>query len=213
MSKIRPPWPVVTAALIGLPMLYVASFGPVNWLVGRHGVCPIGLPEGSSMDAKLSLDQLQKIPPGKLSEFLWDHHLRFNLNDRGLPPAFRVMWLTNNFRCEMDNGGIQQYITNHTCTVRDPSALADVQECLEALRLIGDTEGADLLNEALGLYEQYGWPLDPAERWLNFPPEAEAICESVDDRWFDGNGEEAADRNLRLCEQYLREHLEDCVIE
>jgi hypothetical protein len=27
----RPLWPLLTAALIGLPLLYVASFGPVCW--------------------------------------------------------------------------------------------------------------------------------------------------------------------------------------
>jgi len=31
--KPRPLWPIVTAALIGLPVLYVASFGPACWLV------------------------------------------------------------------------------------------------------------------------------------------------------------------------------------
>jgi len=28
----RPFWPLLTAALIGLPVLYVASFGPVVWI-------------------------------------------------------------------------------------------------------------------------------------------------------------------------------------
>jgi hypothetical protein len=29
-------WPVVTSALVGLPVLYVASFGPVCWLINRQ---------------------------------------------------------------------------------------------------------------------------------------------------------------------------------
>jgi len=33
--KPRPLWPLLTAALIGLPVLYVASFGPACWLLGR----------------------------------------------------------------------------------------------------------------------------------------------------------------------------------
>ena len=31
--KQRPLWPILTAALIGLPVLYVASFGPAMWIV------------------------------------------------------------------------------------------------------------------------------------------------------------------------------------
>jgi len=34
--KPRPLWPFLTAALIGLPVLYVVSFGPACWLV-EHG--------------------------------------------------------------------------------------------------------------------------------------------------------------------------------
>ena len=32
IRKPRPLWPLLTAALIGLPVLYVASFGPACWL-------------------------------------------------------------------------------------------------------------------------------------------------------------------------------------
>ena len=33
----RPLWPWIVALLIGLPVLYVASFGPVCWLSSRTG--------------------------------------------------------------------------------------------------------------------------------------------------------------------------------
>lgn len=33
--KHRPLWPLLTAALIGLPVLYVASFGPACWWASR----------------------------------------------------------------------------------------------------------------------------------------------------------------------------------
>lgn len=32
MVQRRPFWPILTAVLIGLPVLYVASFGPVCWM-------------------------------------------------------------------------------------------------------------------------------------------------------------------------------------
>lgn len=35
----RPLWPFLTAALIGLPVLYVLSFGPVAWL-SAHSLLP-----------------------------------------------------------------------------------------------------------------------------------------------------------------------------
>jgi hypothetical protein len=40
----RPLWPLVTAALIGLPVLYVASFGPACWLDIEpvSAICRIG---------------------------------------------------------------------------------------------------------------------------------------------------------------------------
>lgn len=34
-SSNRPLWPLLTAALIGLPVLYVASFGPACWISTR----------------------------------------------------------------------------------------------------------------------------------------------------------------------------------
>jgi hypothetical protein len=33
----KPGWPWIAAVLIGLPMLYVASFGPACWIVARPG--------------------------------------------------------------------------------------------------------------------------------------------------------------------------------
>jgi len=39
-SRSRPLWPILTVALIGLPVLYVASFGPACWLASR-GWLPI----------------------------------------------------------------------------------------------------------------------------------------------------------------------------
>ena len=37
MPKPRPLWPLLTAALIGLPVLYDASFGPSCWITNRLG--------------------------------------------------------------------------------------------------------------------------------------------------------------------------------
>src|SRR5262245_22794311 len=37
----KPVWPWIVALLIGLPLLYVASFGPACWLEDRE-VVPIG---------------------------------------------------------------------------------------------------------------------------------------------------------------------------
>lgn len=36
----RPLWPLLTAVLIGVPVLYMASFGPACWLVGERYMQP-----------------------------------------------------------------------------------------------------------------------------------------------------------------------------
>jgi hypothetical protein len=36
----RPVWPWIAALLVGLPVLYVASFGPACWLVSRQHLTP-----------------------------------------------------------------------------------------------------------------------------------------------------------------------------
>jgi hypothetical protein len=227
---------------VGASVLYVASFGPwfkhrtarivafprqldetpdavdVKKLNGREKKAALANP-------KLPLETLQKIPSGRLSEFIWDYYLEhFNMNpEPTLPRGFRIVKSAIIFRSEMDNGGIRQYITNHSATPiddpqiqkeQDAKALAEVEEDLAALRLIGATESAELLTEALALYQKYGWPFDPEMRWLEFPPEAEAICESIDHRWFHPTGNEPSySRDWRCGERYLREHLTDCVVE
>jgi hypothetical protein len=40
----KPVWPWIAAVLIGLPVLYVASFGPACWIASRTGVCMSMLP-------------------------------------------------------------------------------------------------------------------------------------------------------------------------
>jgi len=39
-QKKRPLWPLLTAALIGLPVLYVLGVGPALWLLKRS-LCPV----------------------------------------------------------------------------------------------------------------------------------------------------------------------------
>jgi hypothetical protein len=165
---------------------------------------------------KLSLDTLKNVPEGGLTEFIWDIHKNCSLDTDTWPRGFRIAELTIRFRSEMDNGGIQQYITNHPDYSRpyQDDALADVKECLECLRLIGAKESAGLLTEALALYQRYGWPFDPDKRWLDFPPEAVAVCNSIDDRWFNEEGPEPSyTRDWRYGEHYLRAHLDECVVE
>jgi hypothetical protein len=175
------------------------------------------------MKTQPSLETLKKVPEGELTEFIWQFYLDHFSPDSNLSRGFRIAKSTIIFRSEMDNGGIQQYITNHTCTpIADPEllakynskALADVKECLESLKLIGAKESAELLEEALALYERYGWPFDPENRWLDFPPSDEAICERIDERWFNPDGDECSySRDWRCGENYLRQNLSECVVE
>jgi hypothetical protein len=240
----RPSWLEVPGVYFYAPVRWMTANGP-EWFAdagGRYTAWWIGgeylgharqaeregpqdaREENSPMTRRLSLETLKKVPSGQLTEFIWDFyldHFRFG-PDSNLPRGFRIAKSAIIFRSEMDNGGIQQYVTNRTATPnddpqikkqRDSNALTEVEKDLEALHLIGATESAELLTQALALYRQYGWPFDPEMRWLDFPPEAEAICKSIDNRWFHPDGpDQSYTRDWRCGERYLREHLDDCVI-
>ncbi len=177
------------------------------------------------MKARLSLETLKSIPEDELTEFMWDFYLDNQMGnpDFDLPRGFRIAKLTILFRSEIDNGGIRQYITNHTCgMVADPTelakgnsmALATVKECIESLTLIGATESAELLKEALSLYQKYGWPSGPGPVEDEIGPlEFDAICKSIDHRWFHPDGPDQSYTRDWRGEQYLREHLDECVID
>lgn len=63
---------------------------------------------------KLSLETLKNVPMDELTEFIWDAYLNGLVSETA--PGIRIAKLTILFRSEMDNGGIQQYLTNHTCS-------------------------------------------------------------------------------------------------
>jgi hypothetical protein len=81
--------------------------------------------------------------------------------------------------------------------------------------LIGATESAELLKEGLALYEKYGWPSGPepdADEFDQF--EFDNTLDNIDHRWFNLNGPDSSStRDWRCGERYLREHLDECVIE
>jgi len=56
-GKKRRRWPLIAALLVGLPVLYVASFGPACWLLGKGWIGPnlvVGVYEPIRYGAELS---------------------------------------------------------------------------------------------------------------------------------------------------------------
>lgn len=175
------------------------------------------------MTAELSLKTLQGIPEHGLAQFIWDFYLdHFNVDPEPiLPRGIRLTRLLITFGSEMENGGIEQYISNRLggyvtdpieVTKRCSEALEEVKECLEGLALVGATESAELLSQALAIYQKYGWPSGPVPDELD-PLELERTCDKINARWFEAKGEDSMHEKMWRCgERYLHEHLEDCVV-
>jgi hypothetical protein len=175
------------------------------------------------MQAKLSLKTLKGIPEDGLAQFIWDFYLdHFNVTPEPiLPRGIRITELLITFGSEMDNGGILQYITNREggssadpieMARRSSKALAEVKACLETLTLVGATECAKLLKEALALFQKNGWPSGselPGFDTRDFKNK----CDRLNARWFARKGEDSMHAKMwHYGERYLREHLEDCVV-
>jgi hypothetical protein len=83
-----------------------------------------------------------------------------------------------------------------------------VADSVEALRVIGATESAEFLSQALAIYHRYGWP-DDWESCLNFSPEDEAEVERLSNLRCN---DRSSKRDYALLEAYLRQHLDECVV-
>jgi len=72
--KQRPQWPLLAATLIGLPVLYVASFGPACWIVRyayEHGhLGDMGFPIRAYLAVYAPLIWLKDYGPVPLAETL-----------------------------------------------------------------------------------------------------------------------------------------------
>src|SRR5262245_20401631 len=127
---------------------------------------------------------------------------------RSLPRGIRLVHSIVRFDSDILNGGIQQYVTNHTRLPLGPHAGDEVHEDLEALRTIGANESAKILRQAIAIYEKYGWPSDSETRWLDLSSKDEAKCEKLDALRCN---DKASGRDFRLLEDHLWQHLDECV--
>ena len=174
------------------------------------------------MSGKLTLQALRDVPPGGLVQFLWDFHRdqmqqenfrshddcrRFN---QSFPRGIQLFEAVDTFHGEIQNGGIRQYICNTTgMPDPNPHAFRQVNEAIEALRVIGATESGDLLSQVIDLFTRHGWPPDLERQWIELSPDDEAFLDRIENTLFET---EAAERDYDLLEKYLRKHLDDCVV-
>jgi hypothetical protein len=182
------------------------------------------------MKFSLSPENLRTIPRGSLFLVLWDFYMAYAEKvrsdparrsphfsaaesrefDVSLPRGLRLVHSVIRFDSDILNGGIRQYVTNHTQRQFGTHAGDEVLEDLEALETIGATESAKILRDAIELYRRYGWPSDPEMRWLDLSPEDEARCEEFGDLRCD---DKASGRDHQLLEDYLWQHLDECVLD
>jgi hypothetical protein len=94
----------------------------------------------------------------------------------------------------------------------NPYALEQVNEDFAALRLIGATDSAELLAQAIAIFQRFGWPFGPPESYPRTMDDQLAIDAAVDRIDDLRCNEEASRRDYILLERYLREHLDECVI-
>ncbi len=174
------------------------------------------------MSSRLTLEALKDVPAGGLVQFLWDFHRdrmkRSNLRsyddwrrfNQSFPRGIRLFEAVDTLHGEVRNGGIRQYICN-TAGMPDPNPYAfnQVNEAIEALQVIGATESANLLSQVIDLFTRHGWPPDSGRPWIELSPDDEAFLDRIDDRLIQTD---AIERDYDLLEEYLREHLDDCVV-
>src|SRR5690349_11324871 len=117
------------------------------------------------MKFSLTPENLQTVPRGSLFLVLWDFYMAYSEKvrsdpartsphfsaaesrefDVSLPRGLRLVHSIIRSDSGILNGGIQQYVTNHTQRKFGAHAGDEVLEDLEALKAIGATESAKIL--------------------------------------------------------------------
>jgi hypothetical protein len=123
-----------------------------------------------------------------------------------LPRGLRLVISFTRFDGDILNGGLCQYISNHT-ERGDP---ADVYEDLFALKTIGASESVELLVKAINVFRRvYGWPSRQDSPSDVPPPWEHPEIERLDDLRCN---EESTRRDYRILNAYLKKHLDECVL-
>ena len=169
------------------------------------------------MKYALTLEKLKSVPEGHLPNVMWQYYLDYSSHaerqghwtpaksrefDLSLPRGLRLVHSWTRFDGDILNGGITQYICNHTYEGRGEEVIED----LEALKTIGADESAAILEQAISVFSRYGWPGEPTEPVPDF-----GRLDEIEELDRQRCNNESSRRDYKLLERYLREHLDECV--
>lgn len=174
------------------------------------------------MKFSLTPSNIAKIIEGELPGAMWEFYIGYREHvekeggggksyftsaesrqfDLSLPHGMRLVHTYMRFDGDVLNGGLGQYFGNHS-----PD---EVYEDLAALKTIGATESARILEEAIAVLKlDYGWPSDDLKTCAyDYPGDHPEIVRLNDLRCND----ESSRRDYALLNDYLQQHLHDCVI-
>ena len=161
------------------------------------------IPDGELPGAMFSYyigysEHVRKDPRRKKPYFTRKEGLAF---DRSLPRGLRLVHSYTRFDGDVINGGLSQYFGNHL-----PE---EVKEDLEALKTVGATESAKVLEEAIAIYKRdYGWP-SKKRKACAYDPWDHPDIERLDHIRCD---EDAGRRDYAILDSYLRQRLDECIL-
>lgn len=166
------------------------------------------------MKFSLTRPNIAKIAPGELPGAMWQFYLGYSAIKQtardgrdwrefhlSLPRGMRLVHTYMRFDGDVLNGGLGQYFGNHS-----PD---EVYEDLAALKAVGATESAKILEEAIALYSDYGWPSDNLQPRVPEEPGDHPEIERLDDMRCN---EAASRRDYAIFNAYLQQHLEECLM-
>ena len=170
------------------------------------------------MKFSLTLETLMSVRDGALPCVMWSFYLAYSEHvknsqqtishrdfDRSLPRGLRLVHSVVRFDSDILNGGIAQYIGNHTRNGNPDEVFED----LEALETIGANESAAILREAISVATRdFGWPT-----WSKKSCACEFWEHSDIERLDDIRcNDKSSGRDYSLLDKYLRQFLDECIL-
>jgi hypothetical protein len=177
------------------------------------------------MKYSLTLENLRAIPTLQLPHVMWEYYLAYSRQvgcdlassnrsfsaaerrafDLGLPRGLRLVHSIVRFDGDILNGGIWQYVGNHTPDDNPEQVFED----LDALKAIGAVESAAILEETISVYTRdYGWPLGTGEQCrydlYDHPDLIRLDAQRCNN--------ESSFRDYAILAEYLGQHLDECIL-
>ena len=174
------------------------SLTPTNFAAIRDGLLP-----GVMWEFYLAYSEhVEKDPKRQRPHFSAEESRAFDLS---LPRGLRLVLSYTRFDGDILNGGIIQYIGNHTWKGNPEEVFED----LEALKTIGAVESVSILEEAISIFRRdFGWPSEQGASCGTDILDHEGLRRLDDLRCND----ESSRRDYDILNSYLGKHLDECIL-